>query len=152
MSKEGTPISQEDTPRKIERIKRHVKENKERYLIGASYLIIGGSAGVAGAMLGRKVKVSAIAKNTALVNWRASASVVQETVINMPAKADRGHVVIDAITGTPVGASITDAARNEGLSRAAMLKNLRGLTDFAPNGKKYVDLGENLSEQVRITL
>jgi hypothetical protein len=41
MSKEGTPISQEDTPRKFERIKRHVKENKERYLIGVSCLAAG---------------------------------------------------------------------------------------------------------------
>lgn len=41
MSKEGTPISQEDTPRKFERVKRHVKKNKERYLIGASCLAAG---------------------------------------------------------------------------------------------------------------
>lgn len=135
-----------------ERIKRHFVENKNKYLIGvggASCLVIGGTIGW---KLRPEVVVNPIAKNTALLSYKPEQSILQETIVHIAAKADRGHVVIDAITGTPVGASLTEAARNEGISRASLLKNTRGQTEFASNGKKYIDLGENLSEEIRISL
>src|SRR3954470_19139938 len=71
----------EEDHESVRKVRKHVETNRIAYAAGVSgvgCLIIGGTAG---AMMGRKVEVSAIAKNTALVNWRSSASVVQETIV-----------------------------------------------------------------------
>lgn len=135
-------------PPRLERFKNHLKENKTKYLVGVSgvsCLVIGT---VAGWKLRPEVVIKPVAKNTMLAGYKSPQTILQETVVQVAARADRGHVVIDAATGLPVGGSLTEAAINEGISRASLLKNTRGFTETAANGKQYIDLGENLSEMV----
>ena len=138
----------EETNETFRKAKQHVEKHKIVYIAGTTgfgCLVVGG---VAGSMLGREVTVKPTAKNTMMVGYKSPQSILQETIVQVAARADRGHVVIDAATGLPVGGSLTEAALNEGISRASLLKNTRGLTESASNGKQYVDLGENLSEKV----
>lgn len=142
----------EEDHESIHKVVQHVEEHKMAYVAGASgvgCLIIGGTAG---SIFGREVLVKPIAKNAMLMGYKSPQSIVQETIVHVSAKGERGHVIIDAVTGVPVGRSLREAATNEGISRTALRETCRGLRDVAPNGKKYIDLGENLSEELRIAL
>jgi hypothetical protein len=86
-----------------------------------------------------------------LLGYKSPQTILQETIYVSP-RGSRGHVIIDAATGGLVGRSQVEAALNEGISRNSLRKNIKGLAETASNGKKYIDLGENLSEELRIAV
>jgi hypothetical protein len=138
----------EEDHESVRKMRMHVEKNKIAYAAGASgvgCLIIGGTAG---AMMGRKVEVSAVAKNTALVNWRSSASVVQETIVQMPARGHRGNVIWcnELKRAFP---SQNAAAKELRLHASNLSSQLAGKIPHV-GGYTFQNLGENLSETLAI--
>jgi hypothetical protein len=141
----------EEDHESVHKVIQHVEDHKIAYIAGASgvsCLIIGG---VAGMKIGPDTAIKPIAKNVMLLGYKSPQTIKQE-IVHIAARGDRGHVIIDAITGNVVGRSQNEAAILEGISRNSLRNNVAGLTEFASNGKKYIDLGENLSEELLVAL
>jgi|SRR3954471_18619500 hypothetical protein len=135
----------------LRKLHQHVDSNKIAYAAGASglgCLILGGMAGLA---LGHEVAVSPTAKNMMLLGYKSPQSIIQETVVNVAAKGSRGHIIVDG-AGNVVGRSLREAAANEHVPYTTMRNVCKGLRATAGNGKTYTDLGENLSEQIKVGL
>lgn len=138
----------EESHAKIKAVHTHVAKHRGKYGMGIGIGATALAMRVYGGGMAPEFSVAPAAKNTMLMSYKSAQTLVQKTIVEIPARADRGHIVIDAATGLPVGGSLTEAAINEGISRTSLLNNTRGLTSFAPNGKQYIDLGENLSEML----
>lgn len=130
---------------RIEKIKIHFVENKDRYITGVSCLVVGAIGTLA---FTQRVAVSQQAQNIALLNWKPFNFLQQTTIVQLPARGHRGIVVVRDKTGTPY-ASIHEAADALGISRYNLSQHLRGLQDSV-NGETFTNLGENLSEEVKI--
>jgi len=133
----------------LRKIHQHVDKHKVAYVAGASglgCLVIGGTAGN---IFGKKVAVSAIAKNTALVNWKPIASVVQETVVQMPARGHRGNVIWcnELKRAFP---SQNFAAKELGLHAGNLSSHLQGRLPHV-NGYTFKNLGENIAEVLTVS-
>lgn len=131
-----------------QKVKAHVVAHKTAYAVGmssAGCLIVGGVFGVT---LGKKVDVTAIAKNTAVVNWKSSASVVQETIVQMPARGHRGNVTWcnELKRAFP---SRNAAAKELGLQGSNISSQLAGRIPHV-GGYTFQNLGENLSERLTV--
>lgn len=131
---------------RIERVKKHFVENKKAYFIGLGGLAIGALGTLAYV---QKTGVSQRASNTALLQWKPSILQHQEVIIELPARGHRGTVIVDDQTGI-VYASIKHAAEELNLNRQNLSEHLRGLQNNV-NGKTFTSLGENLSEEVRVS-
>jgi hypothetical protein len=148
-----------DVKRGLRRIKQHLQDNKNRYLIGGG--VIGGTVivGGGGILIGMRLAPQCIADVTQAatnaigdVSDSSTVTVDQSVkIIQVAARGSRGHIIIDG-AGNIVGRSFREAAKNEGVPYTAVREVCKGLRDVAPNGKTYTDLGENLTEQVRIGL
>lgn len=138
----------------LRKVHAHVEKHKLVYACGATGVGCLAVGVFGGAVFGGETAAKVIpkAKNIMLFGYKSPQTINQETIVNVAARGERGHVIIDAMTGNPVGTSIREAAKNEGMSRRTMQEVLRGVREMAPNGKTYVDLGENLSEQLKIAL
>jgi hypothetical protein len=129
---------------KLENIKSHLKENKDRYITGVTCLTVGVLGTLA---FTHKVEISQQAQSIQLFNWKPF-SCIHQTFIHVPARGNRGMVVVHDQTGTPYG-SIREAADALNISRRNLSLHLRGLLDSV-NGQTFVSPGENLTEKVKI--
>lgn len=138
----------EEDHESVRSAKQHVEKYQLAYIAGASgvgCLIIGGAAG---SIFSKKVDVTAIAKNTALVNWKASASVVQETVVQIPARGHRGNVIwCNELKRAFPSQNLT--AKELGLSASNLSQHLLGRQPSV-GGYTFQNLGENLSEALTV--
>jgi hypothetical protein len=138
-----------EASRNFQKVKAHVQSHKMAYTVGASgagCLLVGG---VFGTKFGKKVDVTAVAKNTALVNWNASARVVQETVVQMPARGHRGNVIWcnELKRAFP---SQNNAAKELGVQASNISSQLAGRIPHV-GGYTFQNLGENLSETLTLS-
>lgn len=135
----------------VRKVRSHVKKHQIVYIAGGtglSCLIVGGFVGM---KFRSDTVIKPSAKNTMLLGYKSPQTILQE-IVHVEARGDRGHVIIDAATGRVVGRSQKQAAFLEGISRNSLRRNVLGLSETASNGKKYIDLGENLSEELLIAL
>ncbi len=131
---------------RIVKIKNHLVENKVAYFTGAGSLAVG----VVGTLaFTQRVAVSQQAKNVALMIWKPTQLLEQTTIVQLPARGNRGIVVVRDKTGQPY-ASIKQAAETLGISRTSLQQHLKGLQDSV-NGETFTSLGENLSEQIKMS-
>jgi hypothetical protein len=133
---------------KIEKVKTHFKENKNTYIAGGVCFVVGAVT----VLVFKKsvdVKVAQKATNAALVNWKPTILQEQTVIIDLPARGHRGYALYDTLTGGGYG-SIRQAAKELGVSPVAVSDHLKGLSDDI-HGHKLVNLGENLSEQIKIS-
>lgn len=130
----------------IERAKWHFVRNKTSYIVGAGCLFVGAAGTL---VFTQRVSVAQTAKNIALLQWKPLNYLEQTTVIQLPARGHRGLVLLNNETGT-VYASQREAARELGTYPTIVAKHLKGDLPTA-NGTTLTSLGENLSEQVKVT-
>jgi hypothetical protein len=142
-----TTIETTQKNQKFQNIKNHLKNNKTVYITGAICLVVG----AAGTLLySQKVVASSQeAKNIALVNWKTLTFQQQTTIVELPSRGHRGNVILNDKTGRVYG-SQNEAAKNLGVSSSAISRHLHGDWESV-NGTTLTNLGENLSEQVRIS-
>ncbi len=129
---------------KLKNIKNHLKKNKTAYFAGAGSLAVGVLGTLA---FTHKVEISQQAQSIQLFNWKPF-SCIHQTFIHVPARGNRGMIVVHDQTGTPYG-SISQAADALGLNRRNLSLHLKGLIDSV-NGQTFTSPGENLSEKVKI--
>lgn len=135
---------------RIDKIKNHFKENKTTFLVGAGGMVIGAAVAVIVVMLKNpQVAPSQEGRINALFNWKSPLLQEQMTIVQIPARGDRGHIVVRDKTGDFYG-SINQAAQELNISRSNLSKHLRGLQDLV-NNETFTDLGENLSEHIKLS-
>jgi hypothetical protein len=122
----------------------NVKKNKTAYFAGAGSLAVGVLGTLA---FTQRVAISQQAQNIQLLNWKPF-SYIHQTFVHVPARGNRGIVVVHDQTGKPYG-SIKQAAEELGLSRSSIQQQLKGLRDSV-NGQTFTSPGENLTEKVKI--
>lgn len=133
----------------VKKIKIHLHENKKVY-IGTA---VGIAVGAAGALILKKsydVKVAQQATQAALVNWKPTILQEQHITVELPARGHRGDVIFDT-TNKKLYASRNAAAEALGVSATTIAQHLKGLRDHV-KGSVLVDLGENLTEEVKISV
>jgi hypothetical protein len=129
---------------KLKNIKNHLKENKVTYCVSIGVGVVAFGAGALA--FGNGVQIVDSIKIT-LVNWKSPHT--SQTIMSLPARGNRGIVIVHDQTGKPY-ASIKQAAEELGISRSAIQQQLKGLLDSV-SGDTFTSLGENLSEQVKIS-
>ena len=134
---------------KIEKAKNHFKENKKVYVaIGVTAVVVG--TGMFLGMKSREVKIVQKASQKALVNWKPTIHQEQFVTVELPARGHRGFTIIDEKTLQAWG-SIKSAAADIGVSTNVLRDHLKGLRDSI-DGHTYKNLGENLTEQVKVSV
>lgn len=110
----------EDSPEtKVMRVKRHFRENKDRYIC-----LIVGAVAAGGAAVAYSKKTPTISGS--LVNYKSEGASIQNiTQVIIPAKGDPGNYVQDVTTGT-TWASQNEAAKELGVSPARISQYLNG--------------------------
>ncbi len=132
---------------RIEKIKIHLSDNKDRYIAGASCLVVGAVGTLA---LTQRVAVSQQAKNIALLIWKPIINQEQITVVNLAARGQRGHGIWCNETRTLYG-SIRETGRAMNINPGNISAHLSGKNEHA-GGYTFQDLGENLSEKVNLSV
>lgn len=107
---------------KIERIKNHVRENKKVYIVGASCLAVGAMGG--GLYVATRPEVTQMVKMQNIgLTWKPKQEVIQFIERSTPSKPIH-------LKGTQqYFDSISSAARETGLDRSRISKQLAGLVD-----------------------
>jgi hypothetical protein len=112
---------------RYQKVKRHLKDNKKVYFVGAGCLAVGASIG--GAVVFRRfggfpLEISQTAKNQALINWKP-----EITQIALVKKCCPDPIpVLDKLTGKP-HESIRGAAKATGETIHAIRKDVHGLAE-----------------------
>lgn len=131
-----------DETSKCTKIKKHLKRNKERYIIGGVCLIAGVAIGVVGyKLLGNNiVDNSNVLKNEALVNIKPVINQQNTYVTQLVKRGHAGNVIKCNETGE-IFASQNRAAEVMHISTSELSKHLRGKTAHI-NGYTFENLGE----------
>lgn len=112
---------------RLDRIKRHLKDNKKVYLVGAGGVVVGASMTTVVAMArygGLPIEISQTAKNTALVIWKP-----EITQVALVRKACPDPIpVLDKLTGEAYS-SLTRAAKVTGTNLSEISKDAQGLQE-----------------------
>ena len=131
---------------RLNKIKNHLKNNKKVYIaVGATFVV----TAVTTYLVTSRMKVSQTAVNAAMVNWKPTIN-QNQIVIDLAARGHRGFAIFNRNNHDVYG-SIGEAAEKLGVSRTTITNHLKGLIDNI-NGNVLVNLGENLTEQVKISV
>lgn len=133
----------------IETMKNHLRDNKNVYIAATVGVVVGASVAVL-AVKYNNVKVTQTAAQKALVNWKTTIHQEQITYIELPARGHRGFTILNEKTGEVYG-SIKKTADTIGCSPKTLRDHLKGLIDNI-DGNTYKNLGENLTEQVKVAV
>src|SRR5580765_4685076 len=115
---------------KVERIKNHIKEHKEKYIIGATCVIAGLATGYVvgkrrGSALGEAVQATTLVMSLDRCKIKDSSFLQQTISIYGNVIGRPGNEIIDLTTGKVFG-SQTLAAQDAGVSNNRMWKHLSG--------------------------
>lgn len=123
----------------LEKVKTHVQENKKYYFIGATCLTVGVAAGAI--FLGQKdvINIAVEGSNNDIIG---KARTVNKTVIELVERSTPSKPV--HLVGTNLYFnSISEAARETGLDRMAISKNIAGtIPDVKGQVFKLLELAE----------
>lgn len=116
----------------VTKVKTHLKENKELYIVGGVSAVVGG------------VLTYAATKSTPAVNNSQSQLIAinspQTMEVFIEALGDPGNIIQDVDTGI-IYASQGQAARELGVSASQMSKHMTGKLEHV-NGHRFVKLGK----------
>jgi hypothetical protein len=142
-------VKREQVVQKIDVVKHHFIENRKVYIaIGVTTVVA--VAGTYFSMKSHEVKVVQKASQNALVNWKPTIHQEQYVTVELPARGHRGFAILNDDTCEVYG-SIKKAATDIGCSQKTLRDHLKGLIDNI-DGNTYTNLGENLSEQVKVSV
>jgi hypothetical protein len=128
---------------KVERIKNHIKEHKEKYIIGATCVMAGLATGYVvgkrrGSALGEAVQATTPVMSLDRCKIKDSTFLQQTISVYGNVIGRPGNEVIDLTNGKIFG-SQTLAALDTGVSNDAMFKHLQGDYDNL-NGRQFARL------------
>ena len=132
---------------RVAKIKSHLKENKKVYIAATVGVVVGAVS----VLVFKKsnIQTTQRATNAALINWKPKVIQEQITILDLPARGHRGYTILNTTT-KEIYASGNEAASSLGVSRTTVARHLKGLCDDI-HGNVLVNLGENLSEQVKVS-
>lgn len=132
-----------------EKIKQHFRDNKKVYIsIGITAVVT--AAGTVLLLKYNNVKVTQKASQNALVNYKPVIHQEQYVTVELPARGHRGFAILNDDTCEVYG-SIKKAAADIGCSQKTLRDHLKGLIDNI-DGNTYTNLGENLTEQIKVSV